>query len=155
MQAPGCKHHKVYACLFTRQKEKSSCVFQKIFIRVCGSFLFKSFCHCPGCLLKTLPCWHATIYISDLEPDSVSRCEPIFGQLSYFLGSTTQMCSKMCILDFNKFFLMQFLHYGSLKNQSLIFWVSVLLGFYKLANTQMFSTINVILQKSITCTEAA
>ncbi len=41
--------------------------------------------------------------ICDLEPDSGARCEPICGQFSYFLDTTTEMCLKMCVLDFKRF----------------------------------------------------
>ncbi len=47
--------------------------------------------------------WHISFfwyYNCDLESDSVSRCEQIIGQFSYFLGSVTEMWSKMYILHF-------------------------------------------------------
>ncbi len=71
-----------------------------IFVNIRSCWTWKSF--------KILALWEDHSFkrqwnnICDLEPDSVSRCEPIFGQFSHILGSTTEMCSKMYILHLEK-----------------------------------------------------
>ncbi len=73
---------------------------------MCGWVMLHQLCFGrPPALLHTswgFVTWHGClpVKICDWESDSVSRCEPIFGQFSYFLGSASEMWSKMYILQF-------------------------------------------------------